>query len=171
MNGRTASSNPDGSGGQPKPAHPENIAHRLRNPLHTILGYVGLLKAKASGDSLAQLDIVLASARDLLASIDALPEHIKSQPFQPPQAPAQPAAAAPLAVDLAAARLPHTDIEMLRTLLQLGRLLEIERWADGLAARLPQHADLARHIQALARSANLPMLQQLLKQCADRAEG
>lgn len=145
----------------------ENLAHRLRSPLHTILGYAGLLKADASARQLEQLGIIEDSARALLASIDALPDSVKSLPWQglAPASAHGESASAPSTFTLR--RLPGNELAMLRSLLDFGRLIAIERWAQQLGERVPDLLETTRHIQMLARSANLPELQQLLRQSQD----
>lgn len=159
--------------GSPPDEHPgarvaapqrETIGHRLRSPLHTILGYAGLLKADASAQQLEQLGIIEDSARTLLQSINALPKTVNDLPFPTPQqddsvpqAPSQPATSL--------RDLPSNEIALLRSLLDFGRLIEIERWAQLVGERLPAHRETTRHIEALARTANLPELQRLLQQC------
>ena len=144
----------------------ETIGHRLRSPLHTILGYAGLLKTDASAQQLEQLGIIEDSARALLRSIDALPKTVNDLPFPTPQQDdsAPPASSGPV-TNLRG--LPGTDIALLRSLLNFGRLIEIERWAKLVGERLPAHRDTTRHIEMLARSANLPELQRLLQQCPE----
>lgn len=144
------------------PQRRETIGHRLRSPLHAILGYVGLLKADAGAKHLEQLGIIHDSACELLASIDDLPESVTNMPF-----PARTLAASrsdrTSKPDLTSLPpLPVDEVRVLRDLLQLGRLIDIEQWAAQLGERWPDHAESSRQIETLAREANLPELHRLL---------
>jgi PAS domain S-box-containing protein len=55
-----------------------SVSHELRTPLHTVLGYVRLLRKKASGDDLQQLSVVEHSSNQLLRLIDDLLEFNQS---------------------------------------------------------------------------------------------
>lgn len=146
------------------PVSRETVGHRLRTPLHTILGYVSLLQAKTTGDALEMLNIVEDSARQLLAMVNELPE--ANRPARPRDEPTTMASASRPAGNPTAtvAGLPARELETLRDLLQLGRLLQIDRWAYDLIERYPKHTAAAQHIIGLARSANLPALEKLLDQ-------
>lgn len=143
----------------------ETLGHRMRTPLHTIMGYVGLLQANAQGEAYAQLGIIEASARQLLGMLDELPFATRMGAALAPMAAATPASGAAEPPP----SLPADQLTTLRELLQLGRLLQIERWAADLMDRLPQHANAAHSIVTLARSANLPELEALLNQWTRQA--
>ena len=141
------------------PEHRETLGHRLRTSLHTIIGYTGLVRSTMTGPGFDHLGIVESSAREMLALIEELPS--MSRPIaafgaaasvERPQGP-QPSPLAALAT---------SDVAALRRLLQMGRLFQIERWANDLMARQPEHVTLAQSIIALTHSANLPALEKLL---------
>ena len=142
----------------------ESVGHRMRSPLHAILGYTGLLKADASDEVLERLGIIEDSAHQLLAIINELPEYA-SMVTHEPRASTDPAhTPASDTITSSMTPLPNAEITTFRNLLKSGHLLQIERWATGLIDRYPSHAGSAHHLIALSRSADLPALERLLEQ-------
>ena len=141
----------------------ETLGHRMRTPLHTILGYASLLKAGANDEDKERLDIIEDSARHLLTILNELQQSAShdTQELQASTGTVLKRDRDAIAASLA--QLPEPEIATFRELLRLGRLLEIERWASSLADRYPPQAAAARQIMALARSANLSVLEKLLK--------
>lgn len=148
------------SGTAPEPLH-ETVGHRLRTHLHTILGYAGLVRSASTGEAYEQLGLVEDSAKAMLALIDQLPVQHLPQVASRPASPAATTHARGGPMSWPAP--PTSELAHFGQLLQFGRLIQIEQWATQRMLVAPEWVATAQHVAMLARSANLPELEQLLQ--------
>lgn len=131
------------------------FSHEARLTLHTMIGYVRLMKIDASGEMLERTAILERCSAHLL---DLVQDYGQNQQVRTATTSEDEAEATPQMFAL-----PENELQVFETMVDSGLLLRMQEWAIDLAEVYPEHQAAAHRVAQLARSSQLPALSAMLE--------